>query len=239
MNFTKYFEGINLKILRDQLSQTEQYLTRARNSSFYDLIMQRDIWNSNASIVFAESAEKSRYDIEEALNNIMLFSQVLEKAMRVEELQELQKASVDYNAQVSYAEQIESVIKTIPSLIDKMNYNNISKSSSKKNVTGLTSSTSRPKNSKTTKNIKRKPNIKKSKVSGKVADITSGTFKPATAAEKSALQNNAKTAAQATITSGTFKPATAAERSALQNNAKTISTTKPANDIFKSTKESL
>lgn len=121
MNYTKYFDGINVNAVKERVKMTIQSITQIRKSNLADVISQRSIWDSNSTNVMIEALEKNMVYIDATLHNLEVFSQVLDHAKKVKEIQEAMKSTTVYETQISYAEEIESLIKTISTMVNGMN----------------------------------------------------------------------------------------------------------------------
>ena len=147
MNYTKYFESINIDLVREEIQKTIALLEYTRNNSMYDALSQKSMWNSRSSVVLLEALKTNEEEVKRAIEDLKIFLEVLVNAKLVKEIQDNMKNTQDYNTLVSMAEEINGIIKKIDSLVNNMSYDafgNLSVSSTKMgSISGLASSTRR------------------------------------------------------------------------------------------------
>ena len=120
MNYTKYFEGINLDLIAEYIDKCSFYLKNSKNETVINSISDKNIWNSTASSVLINAFKENDNRIDKTINNLNVFSKIILQAKKVKTIQDSMKESNDYNALVSSSQEIEKIILNVISQIEKM-----------------------------------------------------------------------------------------------------------------------
>ena len=120
MNYTKYFENVNINLIRDQLDRMISGLKQVSSNGISDQIMQSNIWQSRSSEVLRTAFLQNNEDINRAIENITIFLKAVTKGLAVKEYQEQMKSMTEYEKQVAAAQEVERIIKDMADLINSM-----------------------------------------------------------------------------------------------------------------------
>lgn len=191
MNNTKYFEGVNINVVRETVEKVKYLLKNAKESSFDEAIGQKNLWDCRAAFALSTAVKENNEKIIRLITNLETFTIVLEKAMEVKTIQDMMKASTDYDTSVMHAKEVEDIISKITTLVNGMEYSAFVKAVAGKNTGTITGVTSL-KNSTNSKNKK-----------SAIATITGGSFTSGTITSMKNTANLKNTASSGTPIVGT------------------------------------